>query len=354
MQIRLGLYRTPKSAEAHLRMGRGGAAELPQNAGPQRTRCPSTFELDVLERLPWLREGQNSQVEAAASAGRERAESEMHREAGGFSRVLSRTEQPKRATSAWLLRAEAKHFGRTLDLAGACFQPCTERGMAGLDEACLSRILSCLNDVGGRLCCRAWAAHIYGAMGLEHRIRFAKAVARSSELSYHHSTVRDFGGVEECLSFSFCFRQGGTYSLQWFREGLTSDNEQQLGRWRVVDDAVLCETVAPSSPPDERLLRFAGAGRTFRVPVADALLGTTSAEQRLRGWEPAARGLPAEPPAAPPAEPPAPAADAAALAAAPAPRRAPAADAPSWTWTARPARSAGTSWPTGRRASGPG
>jgi hypothetical protein len=96
--------------------------------------------------------------------------------------------------------------------------------------------------------------------------------------------------VEECLSFTFSFRADGLYSLQWFREGLTVDNEQQHGKWKVVADKIWCETLPPPQEVDERLLRYANAGRTFELPVEDVLSKTTTGND-LCGWEMSARGL---------------------------------------------------------------
>jgi len=114
--------------------------------------------------------------------------------------------------------------------------------------------------------------------------------ASEGKLTYFHSTVLDFGGMEECSSFSFTFRSTGHYQLQWFREGLTSDNEQQYGRWTVVSNDVLCETLEPTEAPDPTMLRFAEPGRRFRVPVNAALSGHSCADD-LVGWERPARGM---------------------------------------------------------------
>eukprot|EP00401_Gymnodinium_catenatum_P080356 CAMPEP_0117465416 /NCGR_PEP_ID=MMETSP0784-20121206/4616_1 /TAXON_ID=39447 /ORGANISM="" /LENGTH=141 /DNA_ID=CAMNT_0005259327 /DNA_START=57 /DNA_END=482 /DNA_ORIENTATION=- len=137
--------------------------------------------------------------------------------------------------------------------------------MVDLDEICLLRVLSFVNDPVARLCCRAWAAYIHTALQLEYRIRFHKAMQGQGALSYHHSTVWDLGGTEECVSYSFSFWPQKRYSLQWFREGLTSDNEQQYGEWEVVADVVKCKTLEPPEAPDERYLRFAAPGRLLEV-----------------------------------------------------------------------------------------
>lgn len=164
--------------------------------------------------------------------------------------------------------------------------------MATLDDECLTRILHFVNCPSLRLCCQQWASHIFSSLLLEPKIRFHKAVRSASQgkLSYYHSTVLDFGGMEECSSFSFTFRSSGHYLLQWFREGLTSDNEQQYGRWLVVAHDILCETLEPTEEPDPAMLRFAEPGRSFRVPVNAALSGHTCADD-LVGWERPARGI---------------------------------------------------------------
>lgn len=168
-----------------------------------------------------------------------------------------------------------------------------------LTDACLECILSFVSDPTARLCCSAWSNYLYDALQLEYRIRFQKKLCERAAspyptLPYHHSTVRDYGGMEECLSFTFAFCRDGSYSLHWFKEGLTSDNEQQHGFWRVVGDAVLCETLPPVQAPDIHQLRFAEPGRIFEVPVDAVLAGTTTSDGQLAGWELAARGLRAD------------------------------------------------------------
>lgn len=163
--------------------------------------------------------------------------------------------------------------------------------MVGLDDVCLTRVLHYINDPVARLCCRGWATHIHTALQLDFRIRFHNAIREREALPYHHSTVRDFGGLEECVSFNFRFLREGTYVLQWFREGLTTDNEQQYGTWHVVGEAVRCESLLPLQKAAAVELRYALPGRIFDVPVDAVLTGTTSADQQLFGWELAARGV---------------------------------------------------------------
>jgi hypothetical protein len=161
-----------------------------------------------------------------------------------------------------------------------------------LNEACLTRILHYINESRARLCCRTWEQHLVKALYLTSRAQLAQKLhARGGALPYHHCTVRDFGGIEECFSYSFLFRLDRTYSLQWFREGLTSDNEQQFGSWHIEADALLCATLAPPTPPDPSELRYAEAGRVFKVPIDGVLTGTTHLDQQFWGWELAARGL---------------------------------------------------------------
>merc|ERR1719512_321992 len=109
-------------------------------------------------------------------------------------------------------------------------------------------------------------------------------------ISYHHTMVRDFGGMEECVAFSFTFQCNRTYTLQWFREGLTCDNEQQYGQWRIIGDMVHCKTLQPLVEPDAKQLRYAEPGRTFDIPIHAIFSGTTSTGWDLAGWEFVARG----------------------------------------------------------------
>mmetsp|Transcript_92105 Transcript_92105/g.159906 ORF Transcript_92105/g.159906 Transcript_92105/m.159906 type:complete len:250 (-) Transcript_92105:53-802(-) len=166
-----------------------------------------------------------------------------------------------------------------------------------LDDVCLMRLLQYVNQPVARLCCRHWADYLFDSLRLEPLIRFQKAVSAASEgcLSYHHSTVHDLGGMEECVSFTFSFSADQHYTLHWFREGLTSDNEQQYGAWHVVGDEVECTTLTSLEEVDDRYLRFADAGRMFSVPVSDILQGTTKSDNKLLGWELTARGLARKP-----------------------------------------------------------
>lgn len=162
-----------------------------------------------------------------------------------------------------------------------------------LDDTCLSRVLDFVNIPSVRLCCRSWADRLYLSLQLKHHISFVKAVSGAplGDLSYHHSSVYDFGGMEECVSFSFTFSSSRFYSMLWFREGLTTDNEQQYGKWKVVADHVECETLDPVSEVNERHLRHADACRVFTIPVAAVLAGRTTTNQCTSNWERAARGL---------------------------------------------------------------
>eukprot|EP00930_Biecheleria_cincta_P068902 TRINITY_DN56729_c0_g1_i1.p1 TRINITY_DN56729_c0_g1~~TRINITY_DN56729_c0_g1_i1.p1 ORF type:complete len:243 (-),score=25.52 TRINITY_DN56729_c0_g1_i1:168-896(-) len=164
--------------------------------------------------------------------------------------------------------------------------------MALLDDTALARVLQFTRDPVGRLCCKAWASYLYESLHLQAKIALRKALHEQQQLFYMHSTVRDLGGMEECVSFSFTFAADCTYSLQWFREGLTSDNEQQYGAWCIAGDKVRCETRSASEEPDERYLRVAPAGRVFELPVHAVLAGSTTADQTPEDWELPARGLP--------------------------------------------------------------
>lgn len=162
-----------------------------------------------------------------------------------------------------------------------------------LDDVCLLRVLQFVNQPSARLCCRHWADYLFDSLQLEPLIRFKRAVSAASGgcLSYHHSTVHDLGGMEECVSFAFSFSADQHYTLHWFREGLTADNEQQYGGWHVVGGEVACTTLPPLEEVDDRCLRFAEPGRIFVVPVNDILQGVTNSDQKLFGWENSARGL---------------------------------------------------------------
>lgn len=163
--------------------------------------------------------------------------------------------------------------------------------MGQLDDAALTRVLQFVREPVASLCCRSWASYLYESLRLRHKIAFRKAIHEQEKLSYVHSTVRDLGGMEECVSFSFLFKADCTYSLQWFREGLTSDNEQQYGTWCIAGEKVTCETLSPLEEPDERYLRFAPAGRVFELPVDAVLAGSTTADDNPEDWELPARGL---------------------------------------------------------------
>eukprot|EP00933_Yihiella_yeosuensis_P013687 TRINITY_DN12563_c0_g3_i3.p1 TRINITY_DN12563_c0_g3~~TRINITY_DN12563_c0_g3_i3.p1 ORF type:complete len:293 (+),score=68.23 TRINITY_DN12563_c0_g3_i3:122-880(+) len=165
---------------------------------------------------------------------------------------------------------------------------------SALDEVSLDRVLHFINEPVARLCCKDWAHYIYQSLELEHKIAFNQALSKKGCLSYHHSTVRDLGGMEECVSYSFTFERNPeeqTYVMQWFREGLTADNEQQYGKWSITGATVTCETLKPPKEPDENLLRYASPGRIFQVPVSCILLGATCADATPEAWELDARGL---------------------------------------------------------------
>jgi len=164
--------------------------------------------------------------------------------------------------------------------------------MALLDDTALTRVLQFVRDPVGRLCCKEWASYLYESLHLRPKIALRKKINDQQQLSYMHSTVRDMGGMEECVSFSFSFAADCTYTLQWFLEGLTSDNEQQHGTWCIAGDKVRCETRSALDEPDERYLRFAPAGRIFELPVHAVLAGSTTADQTPEDWELPARGLP--------------------------------------------------------------
>lgn len=162
-----------------------------------------------------------------------------------------------------------------------------------LDEVCLSRVVQFVNCPAARLCCRSWSEYIFTSLQLDFCLRLHKAVraAEKGSFLFFHSTLFDFGGIEECVSFSFAFFAKGHYTLQWFREGLTSDNEQQYGLWKVIGDKVQVETCDPPEKTDERYLRYAEAGRIYQIPVEHVLLGNSSVNQSQLGWERTARGL---------------------------------------------------------------
>eukprot|EP00440_Ansanella_granifera_P012294 gb/GFBE01013364.1/.p1 GENE.gb/GFBE01013364.1/~~gb/GFBE01013364.1/.p1 ORF type:complete len:240 (+),score=29.25 gb/GFBE01013364.1/:1-720(+) len=162
--------------------------------------------------------------------------------------------------------------------------------MAVLDDESLSRVLEFVNHPVAALCCRVWSAYIYKSLQLQGTISFNRAMRRQGRLSYHHSTVRDLGGMEECVSYSFTFLERKEYSLHWFREGLTSDNEQHYGAWSIDGRSIRCETAEPLEQPDERYLRFAPPGRIFEVPI-DSILSGASMTDTTESWELPARGL---------------------------------------------------------------
>lgn len=166
--------------------------------------------------------------------------------------------------------------------------------MAALDEAALARVLAFSSEVGGRLCCRAWARHLHESLQLAHRLRVGRLLQEKGQVSYHHSAVRELGQeFEECVSYQFEFRRVRRYIMQWTRtfDGWTADNERQVGSWRIVGDRLCCES-SQGPAADEGCVRYARPGLVFELPVEDVLRGHTVADDRTPAWEYAARGLP--------------------------------------------------------------
>lgn len=162
--------------------------------------------------------------------------------------------------------------------------------MAPLDDACLARILLFVNEPRGRLCCKEWESHLEKSLKLKGRSHFMRSVRTAGKLPYHHSAVRNLGGMEECITYQFCFYADGQYSLHWFREGLTADNEQQVGHWHVELDALACRTLPGPAEIDDKQLRYAPPGRIFQVPLSAVLAGQTVSDSTPARWEYAARG----------------------------------------------------------------
>lgn len=164
--------------------------------------------------------------------------------------------------------------------------------MAALDDACVDALLAFVNDPNARSCCRDWSSRLYELLQLKSVIEVHRSLQQKGKLSYFHTMMFDYGGMEDNYSYCFTFFPEHVYTLQWFREGLTSDNEQHYGRWRASLGHVRCETQAP--PPSDSSsvqLRYAPPGRSFEVPVENVLAGRTQATEEPLLWEYPARGL---------------------------------------------------------------
>jgi hypothetical protein len=165
--------------------------------------------------------------------------------------------------------------------------------MIELDEAALEHILEFICVPQPRLCCKAWAAHIYKSLQLEYRIQIHKLLHEQNPILYHHCAVRSMGSdFEECVAFQFEFYPE-KYHLQWSRsfDAWSADNERQVGEWQVVGSNVRC--ISKAGPQTtEGQVRFAQAGRNFEVPVKSLLMQQTTADDVAAPWEYGARGLP--------------------------------------------------------------
>jgi hypothetical protein len=145
--------------------------------------------------------------------------------------------------------------------------------MSPLDESSLAKILACVTEPKASLSCRAWKDYLYDSLQLEQRIRFNQQMAKGT-IPFGYSAVRPLGDdFEESVSYFFDFDADGTYKMQWMRtfDAWSSQSEQQLGKWSIVKDNILCETVEPSRPVSDTEVRFAPAGYIFSVAIDDIL-----------------------------------------------------------------------------------
>lgn len=166
---------------------------------------------------------------------------------------------------------------------------------AELDETAIARVLAFVNIPKARECCRDWSRYIYASLQLEHLISFHKLVNEKGRVIYHHSAVRAMGqDFEECVAYQFEFVDSKTYHLDWNRSfgQWSAANERQIGSWQVMGDRVRC-TSSKGPDTEDGCVRYAPAGRTFEIPVADVLSGHTMGDNdNAPTWEYQVRGAP--------------------------------------------------------------
>jgi len=166
--------------------------------------------------------------------------------------------------------------------------------MTTFDDHTLSRLLVFVNEPRARLCCSAWAKHLYETLELEHRIRFHKLVRNRGHVLYHHSGVRKMGDdFEECVAYQFEIDANGHYDLAWNRSfgQWSAANERQVGRWRVRGSQLEC-TSTKGPEVQDGCVRFGAAGRVFELPLDDIMVGQTDGSAQPLPWEFLVRGTP--------------------------------------------------------------
>mmetsp|Transcript_2089 Transcript_2089/g.3533 ORF Transcript_2089/g.3533 Transcript_2089/m.3533 type:complete len:259 (-) Transcript_2089:36-812(-) len=167
--------------------------------------------------------------------------------------------------------------------------------MVQLDEAVLERLVGFIAEPRARACCHGWASALWETLKLEYLILVRRHIHRHGMLSYHHSAVRSLGDdFDESVAYQFAFKSDGTYEVSWNRSfgQWSAANERQVGLWRVVGDVFACESIKGPEVPEGHV-KYAPAGRSFEMPVVDALSGSAAKTGTAPDtWEYGVRGAP--------------------------------------------------------------
>ncbi|CAK0883427.1 unnamed protein product [Prorocentrum cordatum] len=165
---------------------------------------------------------------------------------------------------------------------------------AMMDEELHLKVLSYVAEPKASLSCKSWREFLCRTLHLGLRSGFYRTLAAGGKVVFCYNAVRPLAeDFEESVSYNFVFEPGGFYRMQWTRtfDAWSSQSEQQHGRWQVILDSLLCETLEPKREVRENEVRFAPPGYRFRIPIDDVLqaagtyyttpLGSPAAEWEL-------------------------------------------------------------------------
>lgn len=142
-----------------------------------------------------------------------------------------------------------------------------------MDDDLHCKILDYVSEPKACVACHAWRDHLYDSLKLRFGISFRRQLAKDP-VSFSYNAVRPLAeDFEESVSYNFLFSANGTYKMQWARtfDAWSSQSEQQFGKWSVVKEEVLCETMEPDREVTETEVRFAPPGYRFNVAIEDIL-----------------------------------------------------------------------------------